>query len=171
MLSGGGCLFPFFFDPFCLVIMYCIVVRYIICIVSLIVIWSGLSWGGAGGVGLVGSLLFCSLLFSYYVLYRCSLYNVYSIVDRYMIWIIMQRGKWCSIGCFLFFWYIISVIYRWKCWLSLLFASLFRYYFLLYWFFIYIISVRYRPSAITLESPYVFFQSKTSQKFYQTFKT
>ena len=27
MSSGGDCLFPFFFDPFCLVIMYCVVVR------------------------------------------------------------------------------------------------------------------------------------------------
>ena len=121
---------------------------YIICIVSLIVIWSGLSWSEAGGVGLVVSLLFWSLLFSYYVLYRCSLDNVCSIVDCYMIWIIMKLCKWFRIGCFLFFliynfryislrvlvvssfcffvsllffiasvffWYIISVIYRWEC--------------------------------------------------------
>ena len=108
---------------------------YIICIVSLIVIWSGLSWSEAGGVGLVVSLLFWSLLFSYYVLYRCSLDNVCSIVDRYMIWIIMKRCRWCRIGCFPFFWYVISVKYRWKWWLSLLFASLFPYYFLLYQFF------------------------------------
>ena len=61
---------------------------------------------------------------------------MYSIVDRYMIWIIMKRCRWCRIGCFPFFWYVISVKYRWKWWLSLLFASLFPYYFLLYQFFL-----------------------------------
>ena len=81
---------------------------------------------------------------------------MYSIVDRYMIWIIMKRGGWFRIGCFPFFLFIISVKYRWKCWLSLLFASLFRYYFLLYRFFL-IYNFRYISLKMLIVPYFCFF--------------
>ena len=66
-------------------------------------------------VELVVSLLFWSLLFSYYVLYRCSLDNMCIIVDCYITWIMVKRGGWCRVGCFPSFWSLLFsyyVLYR-----------------------------------------------------------
>ena len=108
----------------------------------------------------VGTVCFPSFLIPFVQLLcivSLFVYNMYSIVDRYIIWIIMKRGGWCRIGYFpsflipfvqllcivsLFVYNMYSIVDRYMIWIIMKRGGWFR--IGCFPFFLFIISVKYR---------------------------